>query len=55
MIEPRAATPSLPIQALMFTGAALVMLGNYYAYDCIAPVAVQLSRVKKRFGSGGRT
>ena len=28
----------------MFAGAALVMLGNYYAYDSIAPVAVQLSR-----------
>jgi len=28
----------------MFIGAALVMLGNYYAYDSIAPVAVQLSR-----------
>jgi MFS family permease len=40
----RAATPSLPMQALMFAGAALVMLGNYYAYDCIAPVALQLSR-----------
>jgi MFS family permease len=28
----------------MFVGAALVMLGNYYVYDSIAPVAEQLSR-----------
>src|SRR5215472_5779057 len=44
MPEPRAATPSFAVQAFMFVGAALVMLGNYYAYDSIAPVAVQLSR-----------
>jgi len=28
----------------MFTGIAWVMLGNYYAYDSIGPVAEQLSR-----------
>ncbi len=28
----------------MFVGVALVMLGNYYVYDSIAPVAEQLSR-----------
>ena len=42
MSAPR--TPSFAAQALMFTGAALVMLGNYYAYDSIGPVAEQLSR-----------
>jgi MFS family permease len=36
--------PALSVQVLMFVGAALVMLGNYYAYDSIAPVAEQLSR-----------
>jgi len=44
MSTPRTATPPLRIQALMFVGAALVMLGNYYVYDSIAPVAEQLSR-----------
>jgi MFS family permease len=44
MTPPRSATPSLPVQALMYFGTALVMLGNYYAYDSIAPVAEQLSR-----------
>jgi MFS family permease len=44
MIAPRTATPALPVQALMYFGAALVMLGNYYGYDSIAPVAEQLSR-----------
>lgn len=28
----------------MYTGMALVMLGNYYGYDSVAPVAEQLSR-----------
>ena len=44
MRSTRAATPPLAAQALMFFGVALVMLGNYYAYDAIAPVAEQLSR-----------
>src|SRR5215472_18274350 len=44
MIEPRAATPPLAVQALMYVGLALVMLGNYYGYDSVAPVAEQLSR-----------
>jgi MFS family permease len=43
MNAPRRAAPSLLIQTLMFIGAALVMLGNYYVYDSIAPVAEQLS------------
>jgi MFS family permease len=41
---PRSATPSFAAQALMFTGAGICMLGNYYAYDSIGPVAEQLSR-----------
>jgi MFS family permease len=44
MSAPRASTPSFAAQALMFAGMALVMLGNYYGYDAIAPVAEQLSR-----------
>jgi len=36
-------SPSATVQAVMFIGAALVMLGNYYVYDSIAPVAEQLS------------
>ncbi|MGB6604436.1 MAG: MFS transporter [Steroidobacteraceae bacterium] len=40
----RASTPSFSAQALMFAGMAFVMLGNYYGYDSIAPVAEQLSR-----------
>ncbi|MFZ0008366.1 MAG: MFS transporter [Steroidobacteraceae bacterium] len=44
MSAPRASTPSLAAQALMFAGMAFVMLGNYYGYDAIAPVAEQLSR-----------
>jgi MFS family permease len=32
------------MQVLMFTAAALVMLGNYYGYDSVGPVAEQLSR-----------
>jgi MFS family permease len=35
--------PALAAQALMFIGSALVLLGNYYVYDCIAPVAKLLS------------
>ena len=44
MQQPRAATPPLAVQALMFATTAVVMLGNYYGYDSIAPVAEQLSR-----------
>jgi MFS family permease len=44
MSAPRASTPSFAVQALMFAGMAFVMLGNYYGYDAIAPVAEQLSR-----------
>jgi MFS family permease len=44
MQESRAATPSFAVQALMYVGMAFVMLGNYYGYDSIAPVAEQLSR-----------
>ncbi|HXZ60841.1 MAG TPA: MFS transporter [Steroidobacteraceae bacterium] len=44
MPEPRSATPPFAVQALMFSAAAIVMLGNYYGYDSIAPVAEQLAR-----------
>jgi MFS family permease len=44
MMSARATRPPLGIQALMFAGVAFVMLGNYYAYDSIGPVAEQLSR-----------
>lgn len=44
MIAPRTRSPSLAMQRVMFAGAALVMLGNYYGYDSIAPLAEQLSR-----------
>ncbi|HXY98076.1 MAG TPA: MFS transporter [Steroidobacteraceae bacterium] len=44
MIDSRAATPSFAVQALMYVGLAFVMLGNYYGYDSVAPVAEQLSR-----------
>jgi len=37
-------TPSVLIQALMFAATALAMLGNYYVYDSIGPVAELLSR-----------
>jgi MFS family permease len=40
----RTATPPFAVQALMFAAAATVMLGNYYGYDSIGPVAEQLSR-----------
>ena len=43
-MQQRSATPSFAVQALMFAGVAFVMLGNYYGYDSIAPVAEQLSR-----------
>jgi MFS family permease len=44
MSTARVSTPSFAAQALMFAGMALVMLGNYYGYDAIGPVAEQLSR-----------
>jgi len=44
MNQARSARPAFPIQALMYFGVALVMLGNYYGYDSVAPVAEQLSR-----------
>jgi MFS family permease len=37
-------TPSLGAQVLFFVCAALVMLGNYYVYDAIGPVAELLSQ-----------
>ncbi|HWZ64713.1 MAG TPA: MFS transporter [Steroidobacteraceae bacterium] len=40
----RSATPSFAVQTLMFAASAIVMLGNYYGYDSIGPVAEQLSR-----------
>ena len=43
-MQQRSATPSFAVQALMYAGVAFVMLGNYYGYDSIAPVAEQLSR-----------
>ena len=36
--------PPVTAQTLFFAVAALVMLGNYYVYDAIAPVAELLSR-----------
>jgi MFS family permease len=44
MTQSRAARPPFAVQALMYVGMAFVMLGNYYGYDSIAPVAEQLSR-----------
>ncbi|MDE2137540.1 MAG: MFS transporter [Gammaproteobacteria bacterium] len=43
-MQARSATPAFAVQALMYAGVACVMLGNYYGYDSIAPVAEQLSR-----------
>ncbi len=37
-------TPSVAAQALFFVAAALVMLGNYYVYDAIGPVAELLTQ-----------
>src|SRR5579862_1894710 len=42
--NPSMQTPSRAAQALMFAGTSLCMLGNYYGYDSIGPVAEQLSR-----------
>ena len=39
-----ALVPSRLAQGLMFASIALTMLGNYYVYDCIAPIAESLSR-----------
>ena len=36
--------PSVAAQTLFFVAAALVMLGNYYVYDAIGPVAELLAR-----------
>jgi MFS family permease len=36
--------PSLPAMAVMFVAVALAMIGNYYVYDSIGPVAELLSR-----------
>jgi MFS family permease len=44
LLTPRTRTPSFAAQALMYGAVAAVMLGNYYAYDSIGPVAEQLSR-----------
>src|SRR6202008_3737129 len=43
-LSPAHSAPSRTAQALMFAGTSLCMLGNYYGYDSIAPVAEQLSR-----------
>ena len=40
----RVRLPSIAAQAVMFTAAALLMLGNYYVYDSIGPVADLLTR-----------
>jgi MFS family permease len=37
-------TPSFAAQTLFFVAAALVMLGNYYVYDAIGPVAELLTQ-----------
>jgi MFS family permease len=37
-------TPARAAQALMFVGTGVCMLGNYYGYDSIGPVAEQLAR-----------
>ena len=42
--NPSMQTPSRTAQALMFAGTSVCMLGNYYGYDSIGPVAEQLSR-----------
>jgi MFS family permease len=43
-LSPAHPAPSRTAQALMFAGTSLCMLGNYYGYDSIGPVAEQLSR-----------
>lgn len=45
MNENNRATPSATAQGLMFAATALAMLGNYYVYDSIGPVADHLSRL----------
>lgn len=39
-----ARTPSLAAMTAMFAGTAVAMIGNYYVYDSIAPVAELLAR-----------
>ena len=39
-----APVPSRLARALMFAGVAVALLGNYYVYDCIAPIAESLAR-----------
>jgi MFS family permease len=43
-MTPRTRLPSFAAQSVMFTAAALLMLGNYYVYDSIGPVADMLVR-----------
>ncbi|MBS0388504.1 MAG: MFS transporter [Proteobacteria bacterium] len=43
-MTPRTQLPSFAAQAVMFTAAALLMLGNNYVYDSIGPVADLLAR-----------
>ena len=38
------ARPSLPAMTAMFVATALAMIGNYYVYDSVGPVAELLSR-----------
>ena len=39
-----AARPSIAAMTTMFVAVALAMIGNYYVYDSIGPVAELLSR-----------
>lgn len=43
-MKSRTRLPSFGAQSVMFTAAALLMLGNYYVYDSIGPVADMLVR-----------
>ncbi|MGH8253195.1 MAG: MFS transporter [Steroidobacteraceae bacterium] len=43
-MKSRTRMPSFAAQSVMFTAAALLMLGNYYVYDSIGPVADMLVR-----------
>jgi len=38
-LAPARPTPSVAAQTVFFTAAGLVMLGNYYVYDAVGPVA----------------
>ena len=44
MPEPTRPEPSRPFRWLVLLFASLTMLGNYYVYDCIAPIADLLTR-----------